>query len=171
MFGLRPPAHVLPSPWFPNDVNIAMSPMGSNVAAAAANWPAADRALFVPVSFPADCTLTDIRFRAGNGTGNYDLGFYLADFTRLASTGSTAMSAAGTKTLSLPDIRVRAGEVFYAALALSSGTGTAFRIAYSLLQLVPSQMAQQASALPLPNPATPAALASAYMPVFAFGVR
>ena len=81
------------------------------------------------------------------------------------------MSAAGTKTLSLPDIRVRAGEVFYAALALSSGTGTAFRISYSLLQLVPSQMAQQASALPLPNPATPAALASAYMPVFAFGVR
>lgn len=171
MFGLRPSAHVLPSPWFPNDVNIAMSPMGANAVAAAASWPSANRALYVPVSFPADCTLYDIRFRAGNGTGNYDLGFYLSDFTRLASSGSTAMSAAGTKTLALPDIRVRAGEMFYAALALSSGTGSAVRIAYPLLQLVPTHMAQQDSALPLPNPATPAAVAAAYMPVFCFGVR
>ncbi|MCI0408846.1 MAG: hypothetical protein L0191_09825, partial [Acidobacteria bacterium] len=82
-------------------------------------WPVANTALYVPVWFPEDSTLSAITFFASNGTGNYDLGLYDSSLARIASSGSTAMSAAGIKSLSLSSLAVTSDQIYYAALALS----------------------------------------------------
>jgi hypothetical protein len=100
------------------------------------NWPVANKALCLPVVFPYPCQLYSIAFVAVNGTGNYDLGLYDGySKVRIASSGTTAMSAAGAKTLSSsPDMRVDPGKLYYAALALSSGSGRSQATTFSRLQ-------------------------------------
>lgn len=170
----RSPQYVVPDPYLP-DFPYHELVTGQTVAWAAASTAAIgvnNQAKYVPVAFPCECTLYSIRWQASNTTGNYDLGFYNSAFTRIASTGSTAMTA-GLKTLTLPEIRVRAGELWYAAIALSSTSGS--MIAYpSTVIYVPAAVGvlQEASALPLPATATPVTVASGVaVPIFTFGVR
>lgn len=126
---------------------------------------------YVPVIFPCDAVLYSIMFCATNATGNYDLGFYNEDLTRIASTGSTAMSA-GIKTLSLPDYRVLAGETYYGALALSSTSGTIIRVIHNIGAMKAVRWGVEASALPLPATGTPVTTtATTQLPILAFGVR
>lgn len=140
---------------------------------AAAVWPAANTAILFPVIFPASCTLTALYARGANTTGNYDLGFYLPDLSRLASKGSTAMANA-TLTLSLPDVRVHAGLTYYVALVCDSTSSSIVRTTTGDINFriaVAAGMGQQATALPLPNPFVPATIAADYIPLFAFGLR
>lgn len=129
---------------------------------------------YLPVTFPCDAVLYALRFAATNGTGNYDLGLYDSSLSLIASSGSTAMTAAGVKSLTLPEIRVRAGELVYAALALSSTSGSVLRFQVTTGgNFGAFGWGYQASALPLPATATPVDSPTAYtiIPVFAFGVR
>ncbi len=139
---------------------------------AAAVWPTANRAFYVPVIFPYPCTLTSVSFIAGNGTGNYDLGLYDGySKAKLASTGSTAMTAAGTKTLTFSSpIRSDAGRLYYAAVTLSSTSGTAIRVNTAIVLLIAAGFAQESS-LPLNATMTPVTIASAYTPFVVFGIR
>jgi hypothetical protein len=160
----------LPDPYIPpfpqSDLQYAASS-----GLAAGTWPAADRAILVPVYFPANCTLYSLMFVAGNGTGNYDLGFYDQNYGLIVSSGSTAMSA-GIKTLTLPEFRARVGQLYHAALALSSAAGSVVRyLPTSAEEVSPLGVAQQASAFPLPDPFVPAKNANSQIPKFAFGVR
>jgi hypothetical protein len=148
--------------------------MGVGVQAMAASvWPVANKALYLPVTFPYPCQLYSIAFVAVNGTGNYDLGFYDGySKVRIASSGSTAMTAAGAKTLTFTtDIRVDPGKLYYAALALSSTSGSVERNNSAVPALIALGCAEQATALPLPSPMVPVTLVAAYMPLFVFGVR
>lgn len=164
--------YLLPSPWCP-DSTYAQLRVSAIATYAAATWPAADTAILFPVIFPSSCTLTALSTRGANTTGNYDLGFYLPNLTRIASTGSTAMASA-TLTLTLPEVRVHAGLTYFAALVCSSTSSSIVRTTTgdSAFRLsIAAGMGQQASALPLPNPFVPAVITSDYIPLFAFGVR
>jgi hypothetical protein len=146
---------------------------GGAQSVASGAWPSANRAIYIPVIFPFPCQVYSIAFAATNGTGNYDLGF-IDGYTKgkIASSGSTAMTAAGAKTLTFTtDIRVDPGKVYYAALALSSASGTVTRSNSGLPSMISLGMGQEAAALPLPSTITPVTVASAYMPLIAFGVR
>ena len=149
-----------------------LNSIGSTGLAAGALAGANNTATYVPIWLPCDAVIYELRFRAANGTGNYDLGIYDKDFNRIASTGSTAMSASGTKTLSLSNRYVKGGELaFYAALALSSTSGTILRCNGTVARWRMSGVLQQLTALPLPNPATPISPTDTVIPVFALGVR
>lgn len=161
----------LPDPWIPVDPGdkissvFAISSIGAGTIVSTNN-----DAHYIPVVFPCDATLYALRFAGANTTGNYDLGLYDANLTRLASTGSTALSAA-IQSLSLPDMRVRAGELYYCALAMSSTSGQAFRPNYSVSQMRGFGIGREASALPLPSTGNPGAPVNSVIPIFAFGVR
>lgn len=167
------PRDYIPNPWFADEYYVSQIFQFSWSTIASTVWPAANRAIYVPCTFPADCTLYSISFRAMNGLNNYDLGFYNAAGTRLAVSGSTAMSAAGTKTLTLPDIRVYAGDQYYAALVLSGTTGIVWgRAPSTATALVIVGAGQEAlGGTALPATMTPAAPASTMYPLFWFGVR
>lgn len=166
---------ILPDPWIP------LEPYSQAVGYAALSTPASgtlvgtgNRALFLPIVFPYAATVTALRTIGGNTTGNYDLGFYVADpltnaITRVASTGSTGLSVAILE-LAL-DYRVVAGRLYFAALALSSTAGTVVRPNYSANAGIAVGGFAQDSALPLPSTATPTAYAQNVFPQFAFGIR
>lgn len=137
-------------------------------------WPIANTAVYVPVQFGESATLYSISYAANSGTGNYDLGFYDDALARIASTGSTALSAAGVKTLSLPEYAVQPGAIYYGALAHSS-TGAVIRMVIANIRdMIGVGCGIEASALPLPVTATPVTVSTGFggvMPIFAFGVR
>lgn len=163
---------MMPDPWVPLGAHLEANSFGSVTAFLAGTIVASNNvALYCPVIFPADCTLYALRFMAANGTGNYDIGLYNSSFARLASSGAVAMSAAGLKTLSLSDIRVTAGDLYYMAIALSSSSGQVQRSVSSVNSLIPAGVAQQASAMPLPNPMVPATMGGTSFPLMAFGIR
>lgn len=164
---------VLPDPWVPDLFYRKSRYMAGFSSLTGTVVSVANHAHYVPVWFPADATLYALSFAASNGTGNYDLGLYNAGLERLGSTGSTAMTATGVKTLTLPELRVQAGEVYYCALAMSSTSGAAVRIANVTGGWYPAfGWGMEASALPLPATATPVSTtAYSVVPVFAFGIR
>ena len=160
----------LPDPYLP------WSPHWEALAFASANPGSAalissnNRALYVPFYLPVSATVYALSFVATNGTGNYDIGIYNDTFARLASSGSTAMTAAGVKTLAT-SLRLGAGKVFYAAFAFSSTAGTILRWAPGLRSVINAGLFQEDSAVPLPATATPVRITETNMPLFALGVR
>lgn len=174
--GYPPLNYALPDPWVANydiDYQGGAAMMAKNGPFAATAWVVANNALAVPVIFPCNATLYAMYALLATATDNYDLGFYRADFTAVARKGSTAVPAAATVTLSLPDYRVGAGELFYMVLNMDGTTSQFFRSAYTT-SLGPDTYGgfSQASAFPLPDPIVPssAGLGSS-VPLFAFGVR
>jgi hypothetical protein len=162
----------LPDAYIPDTYIQAAGLHGSGVGGTG-TWPIANKALYVPVIFPVPATLTSIAMIAFNGTGNYDLGF-CDGYTkkRIASSGSTAMTAAGMKKLTFATpIRVDAGRLYYGALALSSASGNVWRSNYSIAACIAAGMGEQVTALPLPDPIVPATVLAAYMPIFVFGIQ
>lgn len=161
---------VLPDPWMDRMVHDSINSAAAVLWAVGA-WGGSDLAMYVPQVFPARCTPYELRFHAGNTSGNYDLGVYDSQFRLIASKGSTAMSAA-IQTLTLSNFTVEAGSLYYAALAMSDAAGTILRVNYT--PSYPAQaagIATEAAALPLPATATPVAAARALVPVFAWGIR
>ncbi len=135
----------------------------------------ANMAFYVPVVFPFPAQLYSISFVAANGTGNYDLGFYDGySKTRIQSTTSTALTAAGKKTMTFTvDYAADPGKVYYAALSFSSTSGTVWcwTPAATVNQLIAGGVANEASALPLPATMTPVTATGVRVPIFIFGIR
>lgn len=160
----------LPSTWLPRGIYESAGGMGTG-----GSFPntLANQAIFLPVSFDTHATIHSLSFAATNGTGNYDIGIYDAGFRRLAASGSTAMTAAGVKTLSFPDMHFKAGETIYLAGAWSSTSARLICHQLASLPVVIAQgCAEEASALPLPSTATPVIPANATnLPLFTLGVR
>jgi len=107
----------------------AMANATNNFAFGASNWPANNRAVYMPIHLPSRFTIA--RFMVCNGTsvsGNFDVGIYNDAGTRLLSTGAVLQSGtnavqyAGVTDLSLP-----AGH-YYLALVLSSTGGETRRV-------------------------------------------
>ncbi len=155
------------------DIFVDVQGLTGQTSHASAAWPTANKAIYIPVIFRYPATLTSITYVAGNGTGNYDLGLYDGySKLKLASSGSTAVTAAGGKTLTFTTpIRVEAGWLYYAAVAVSSTSGAAFKGAPTVNTAITCGLAEQTTALPLPATMAPATISSAYMPIIIFGVR
>lgn len=142
---------------------------GDGVAApASAVWPAANRAIFVPIAIAAPYPVRKLWWANGTAVaGNVDCGIYSADGTRLISAGATAQagtSAIQSVTLGTPFLLLPG--LYYLALAFSSASGTAIRVASGTLAPQMAGCAQMATAEPLPATATFASIASSYIPIF-----
>lgn len=161
----------LPAVWMPE--NLYDAPSSTIASAGSFTNTAANEAVYLPVIFPADATIYSLSFAATNGTGNYDIGLYDAAFRLLTSSGSTAMSAAGVKTHTFPDMHYHAGDVIYIGAAWSNTSARFLCHSFgSLPQIIQLGCAEETSALPLPSTATPTTpTAMTNTPLFAFGVR
>ena len=164
---------VLPDPWIPSQENQEVKGVAGLTGIASGTIVGSNNdAHYVPVVFPCDATIYALRFAGTNTSGNYDIGFYDAALNRLASKGSTAMSSA-IQELSISDMRVKGGELYYAAASFSNSAATIIRINWAAAAFQRGALfGLQGTAHPLPNPGVPASAAAlAVAPVFAFGVR
>lgn len=133
-------------------------------------WPAANRALYVPLFVPSTQRLKTVSvWCAATGSGTFDLGLYDGlGTTLLGSMGSTALVATSVNTWTPTNpILVEAGVRYYLGMSASSATSTFVRVNPNVSAARGGGLAQQATAHPLPSTATPAQVASAYAPVFA----
>lgn len=135
-------------------------------------WPAANRAIFIPVAIDRYETITQLWTWNGTVNGNIDIGLYDENFNLLVSTGSVAMSGANTvQAVNITDYSIGPG-LYFTALACSSATASFVRSSViSVGYMRAHGLVEQASAIPLPSVATPVALSSQYAPVFGLSFR
>lgn len=87
-------------------------------------WPAANRAIYIPLFLPAPFVVARFMVTNVNTTGTVDIGLYNAAGTRLLSTGNTARSGSNvTQYFNVTDTWFPAGSYFI-ALVCSSASGT-----------------------------------------------
>jgi hypothetical protein len=141
--------------------------LSGNGAPGSATWPAANRAIYVPLRVATPTVFSQAWLKNGSAvSGNVDIGIYSADGTRLVSTGSTAQSGTNAyQTIDMTDTLVGRG-LYYIALSIDNTTATTFRRNLDAASMRGVGVAQEASASPLPASATFAAVVSAYMPEF-----
>lgn len=137
---------------------------GSN-ANAGGTWPSANRAIYQPFIVEKTMIVTHIGFEVVTQAGNYDVGIYDEQLTRLVSLGSTSVPAAGPAKANISDTTLTPG-LYYAAMNCSSATASIVRAsAITAIWLQVMGVRQQAvGAVTLPNPMVPANPASAYVP-------
>ncbi len=165
----------LPDPWVPLGYLDWEAQFQTNTPPtiyAGAAWPTANFSIAWPFYVPVDCTVysMSVAFTTG-GTDNFDIGIYAYDYTLLASKGSTA-TAAGVVTYTLSDLRLQAGLQYYIAVVMNGTTNLIFRSSVAGAQVANDCGAfGQATAFPLPNPATPAPIANTPIPLVVLGIR
>lgn len=136
-------------------------------------WPAANRAIFFPFDMtePFNCVKAFIG-NGGTPAGNFDLGLYDEDGTRLASIGSTAQSGASDiQSVSLV-YNITQRRVYFAM----SSDSTSFQVlrtnSFTSTVMNGVGIKEMASAFPLPSTATFADYTSAaYLPVAGISKR
>ena len=88
-----------------------------STAGASTAWPAANRALFVPIRVPMPITVYKLAIGAGTtATGNFDVGIYDASGNRLVSSGATAKGASVEHILNITDTVIGPG-LYHLAMA------------------------------------------------------
>jgi hypothetical protein len=135
---------------------------------ASAVWPSANLALYFPLMVPWNYPVKRVMWANGGVvSGNVDLGIFKADTgAKIASTGATAQAGTSAVQYVSVDWLIPEGE-YYLGLSFSSGTAQVQRsttITAAILRM--TGVLQEASAHPLPTTMTPAAMASAYVPIF-----
>lgn len=129
----------------PNDGYYTTPPRFTGVAA----WPAANKAIYVPVRVPSRCLVRKLWYGAYTGNaGNIDIGIYDAAGTRLVSSGSTAKVASGSGTeavIDTTDTTIGPG-LHYMALACSNNTDS-FIVKTSAVAPLPAAMGVLTEAL------------------------
>jgi len=126
----------------------------------AGTWGAANTAHFYPIIVQRQVTVYQMAVEVTTQSGNCDIGIYDENFVRLVSMGSTAVAAAGVQVFNIADTTIGPG-IYYFAFVASSTTPAFRRSAVSAPVLRTLGAFAQASALPLPSTATPAAISSA----------
>lgn len=138
---------------------------------ASAGWPANNRALYL--AFELDRPMIATQMYVYNGSsataGNWDIGIYAADGTRLVSSGSTAQTGSNApQTFNITDTLLDRG-AFWLGIAASSTSTTVYRFNGGAANdwLIWGGM-QEASALPLPATATFAVNTTQFIPICGF---
>lgn len=105
----------------------------ANVAAldlgASAAWPAAQRAIYIPVSVVSPFVAIQMLVRNGTAVaGTIDAGIYAADGTLLVHAGASTMTGVTTiQALSITETTLAPG-LYYLALTCSSASGQFYRV-------------------------------------------
>lgn len=136
--------------------------------AAGAVWPASNRALYLPVEVQAPCTAYQFIFNVVTQSGNYDVGIYDEQGKRLVSKGSTAVPVAGVCITDITDTELTPG-VYFLAMNVDNTTAAFNRTTNPTaahMQCCGCQQ-QAVGAVTLPDPATFANPATAYVPALA----
>lgn len=136
-------------------------------APAAAAWPSANMAIYVPLRIPSRIVVLKLWFASGvTGTGNVDMGLYDATGAAVISATNAAKEAATTEQVfDVTDTTVGPG-LYYIALSSDSGTDTMLRYAPAAPIPLAQGVLTEASAYPLPATATFVADQTlAYIPV------
>lgn len=147
---------------------VAMMGGGGPVSAV---WPTANTAFFYEFSVSKPITAVKLWLINGStASGNFDIGIYRDDGTRLVSSGSTAQ--AGTTVMQIvdtTDLALQPGVKYYMGLAMDGTTGTTRCLnAAGAGKFAAMGMAQMASAFPLPSTVTFALMTNAYLPYFGY---
>lgn len=163
------------SPLFINTVTRHMVGMNGRIhlgqlsgSGAALNWPVANQACYVPLRLPFPYNVR--RLFWGNGTtvgGNASIGIYTSDGGQIYGSASTVTSGASALQYVTPatDILLPPGN-YYIGISFSGTTAVAWGWAGVLAtggRL--NGLYQQASAVPMPSPATFAAWNSVGLPL------
>jgi len=115
----------------------------------------ASEAVFVPVVVLHAVTVRTLWFASNaSGGGDYDIGLYRPDGTRIIARGTTAKPAANTEVLwDCTDTPIGPG-VYYLALVSSNGTDNFVGLTPAAPYCAALGLLTQSSALPLPATAT-----------------
>jgi hypothetical protein len=137
-------------------------------------WPAANTAIFVPLSIPFYFPVAKVFWCNGSpANANCDVGLYTWDGARIFSLGSTAQGSASiAQFASLATPVLLAPGDYYMALACSGSSTNIFaNTAVSAANGRIAGLRQMASALPLPATATFATYAGTGIPLFGVSKR
>ena len=128
----------------------------------------ANGAFYVPICLPFTYNVVRVyTCNGGTASGNFDFGFYDANFTRLSHTGSVAQAGTNVNQYVALSQGLTAGVPYYLALAFDNGVGTNLRATVvSTIYLRPAGLLTQAAAFPLPATATPAVFSGNNFPLF-----
>ena len=150
--------------------------LGTGIAASAAvtpvsaTWPAANRALYIPILVTEDITVTKLWCHNGSAvSGNVNMCLYNSAFAQVAGTEIGSTAQAGTSVLqefNIADTAIVAG-LYYIGIVLSNTTGEMVRYTTppTNVALQSWGMAQELLAsVDLPATATPADVATPYLP-------
>ncbi len=164
------PPWPLVSPWTLESLGAALSTAALGLPTSGV-WPAANVTIYVPVVL--FMRVNAVRLWVQNGgsvSGNFDLGIYDEEGTRIVSTGSTAMAGTSVvQTVDITDIGLGPG-LFYIAMSCDNGTAAFGRGAVNAQYLRICGVFQEA-VFTLPANATFATMAQAYLPNFGFSTR
>lgn len=148
---------------------VATQLMALGVAApASAVWPTANLAIYIPFVLAAPYPVKQVWWLNGaTVTGNTDVGVYTPGGARLLSSGSTVgsgVSALQSVTLGTPVLLMPGA--YYLGMSCSLGTNTIQRFSLGIADDGKMMgLAEQTTALPLPDPATFATYTRTYVPI------
>lgn len=122
-------------------------------ATVSAAWPLANLALYIPIFINEPCTIYEVGVGAGaTAGGNFDLGLYQMDGTKLQSTGTQGRTASAWNRVNWTDLDVFPGW-YYVAMSADGTNNYAGNIPVAgLCQAI--GIVEQTSAFVLPSPAT-----------------
>ena len=123
-------------------------------------YPAANRAYYTPIWIDEPFHVTFMFHANGSFSGNYDIGIYDKDFTRLWSVGGVALSGGSTNQSQAVTGLILGPGLYYLAFSCNNTTATFLtgRSAFGAPWRRASGCLMQESAYPLPANATPIAL-------------
>lgn len=133
-----------------------------------AAWPAANRALYVPIAVPWHYPVKRMFISIGASAGNIDLGIYNWNKTKVWSAGSTAMAGTNVNQfINTADIVLAPGWYYLAAVCSTITTATFGRSnTMSAATMKANGYCEEASALPLPTTMTIASVTTNYIALF-----
>lgn len=134
-------------------------------------WPSNNRALYFPVHLPAPFLVArGYLVNDGNNTGNVDIGVYTIGGSRLVSSGSTARGGTNaTQYIDLTDTWLGPGDYYWALVGSStSGVYTGVAAASATALRADGILQEDLGATTLPTTMSPAAMATANVPLFGF---
>ena len=157
--------------------NMDPDQLGTLIMATTTSMPAtatytANQARYCPIVIHRPCTAFRFWFRtSGVQTGNYDVGIYDENGTRLVSSGSTALPTTQNAVMvDIADTPLVAGR-YYLAHAVSSATSSQAVGLASIVNMRAYGNVTQASALPLPATMTFGTSGESSSPIMGIDVR
>jgi hypothetical protein len=127
-------------------------------------YPAANTAIYVPVMVPEEQKIYHLGVEVTTQSGNLDLGVYDEVGTRLVSSGSTAVAAAGVQSIDVTDTVIGPG-ICYFAMNCDNTTAAFRRVSMDApLERVCGMQQQAVGAVTLPAIATFATITQTFLP-------